>query len=300
MPLLWLPKEAITSNSPILISLPGDFCEINLDDCASSPCQNNGTCIDGEMEYTCDCAEGYTGPLCESHVCNASSSICLNGGTCYGTGQCYCPPGFVGSTCDIHRCQVTKCLNGGTCNDDGTCTCVEGYIGALCGIAACTFVHCYHGGTCISGRCTCLEDFTDDFCETQIDDCEGNPCQNDGVCEDLVRSYRCRCLPGFNGTHCEDKIVPLSEKQIFEFDNDTMTEVDVPTIRHGVRLLAWCCSNNNFCYTGITLFLFLVLSRVWEFHISSSLFLYLWSSSLLFWLFCLSEGESAWIFRSFG
>ena len=37
-----------------------------------------------------------------------------------------------------------------------------------------------------------------------IDDCQPQPCQNNGTCHDLVNDYRCECLVGFNGTNCEN------------------------------------------------------------------------------------------------
>ena len=36
------------------------------DGCASSPCQNGGTCFDGINMYTCICDDGYTGFHCET------------------------------------------------------------------------------------------------------------------------------------------------------------------------------------------------------------------------------------------
>ncbi|KAJ8041493.1 Hyalin [Holothuria leucospilota] len=35
------------------------------------------------------------------------------------------------------------------------------------------------------------------------DDCNPNPCQNGGICDDLNRNYSCMCLPGFEGRDCE-------------------------------------------------------------------------------------------------
>ena len=37
-----------------------------------------------------------------------------------------------------------------------------------------------------------------------IDDCQSDPCQNNGTCRDLVNDYRCDCVAGFNGTNCEN------------------------------------------------------------------------------------------------
>ena len=38
---------------------------LDIDDCAKSPCQNGGTCVDGVNEYSCTCAAGYTGTNCK-------------------------------------------------------------------------------------------------------------------------------------------------------------------------------------------------------------------------------------------
>ena len=38
----------------------------DIDDCASEPCQNAGTCTDGLNSYTCTCLDGWTGDNCET------------------------------------------------------------------------------------------------------------------------------------------------------------------------------------------------------------------------------------------
>lgn len=39
----------------------GDRCEINIDDCIESKCENNSTCIDLVEQYRCQCHPGFTG-----------------------------------------------------------------------------------------------------------------------------------------------------------------------------------------------------------------------------------------------
>ena len=38
----------------------------DIDECASSPCQNGGTCTDAVNSYTCACVDGYNGDDCET------------------------------------------------------------------------------------------------------------------------------------------------------------------------------------------------------------------------------------------
>jgi len=38
----------------------------DVDECASNPCRNSGTCVDLIDGYNCSCAAGYTGVKCET------------------------------------------------------------------------------------------------------------------------------------------------------------------------------------------------------------------------------------------
>jgi hypothetical protein len=41
----------------------GPACDVNIDDCATSPCAN-GTCLDGVDAFSCQCPPGFTGATC--------------------------------------------------------------------------------------------------------------------------------------------------------------------------------------------------------------------------------------------
>ena len=55
-----------------------NFSPSDTDECASLPCQNGGTCVDGVDLYTCSCLPGYEGEQCQTSksACHLSS-ICV-------------------------------------------------------------------------------------------------------------------------------------------------------------------------------------------------------------------------------
>ena len=50
---------------------------IDVDECASSPCQNGGTCTDHVNQYTCACVEGYTGENCQTSMFTNTDSYAV-------------------------------------------------------------------------------------------------------------------------------------------------------------------------------------------------------------------------------
>lgn len=46
-----------------LFCILGLKCETQVDECKSSPCQNNGICKDGIGTFVCHCQPGYSGNL---------------------------------------------------------------------------------------------------------------------------------------------------------------------------------------------------------------------------------------------
>ncbi len=95
-----------------------------IDECESSPCSNEGTCIDEINGYHCICAFGYNYTHCqngddESWVRHASyTKVCI----------------FL----EINECESTPCSNGGTCINliNGYhCICPSGF----------NYTHCQNG-----------------------------------------------------------------------------------------------------------------------------------------------------------
>ena len=39
---------------------------VDINECESNPCENDGTCTDREDGYTCACASGFTGTECQT------------------------------------------------------------------------------------------------------------------------------------------------------------------------------------------------------------------------------------------
>lgn len=58
------------------------FCITAIADCASNPCNNDGTCVETAVGYQCVCQPGFTGPNCEIDEDECVSSPCASGATC--------------------------------------------------------------------------------------------------------------------------------------------------------------------------------------------------------------------------
>lgn len=105
------------ANSPLsLPSLPVLISESN--SCASSPCVNGGVCIEDAIDsFHCTCAAGFTGVFCERNIDECVSLPCQNEGTCWDglhSFTCQCMPGFRGSWCEINidECGSHPCHQG--------------------------------------------------------------------------------------------------------------------------------------------------------------------------------------------
>uniref|UniRef100_I3KT48 Sushi, nidogen and EGF like domains 1 n=1 Tax=Oreochromis niloticus TaxID=8128 RepID=I3KT48_ORENI len=205
-----------------LAGFTGRRCQIDVNECASQPCQNGGTCKDQINSFMCQCPPGYTGILCETDIDECKDRPCLNNATCVqgaGAFTCVCEPGYTGVLCetDINECESQPCLNGGECIDrvnNFTCTCPAAFTGMLCETvchvfsspASCEELDCKKNQICeytSSGiyNCTCAPGFYGDKCE---DECL---CQNGGVCVDI--NGTCECPSGYTGLYCQFEVTQM-------------------------------------------------------------------------------------------
>ncbi|XP_055363642.1 sushi, nidogen and EGF-like domain-containing protein 1 isoform X2 [Betta splendens] len=207
-----------------LAGFTGRRCQINVNECASHPCQNGGTCTDQINSFICQCPPGYTGILCETDIDECEDRPCLNNGLCVqGTGDftCVCEPGYTGDRCetDINECESQPCQNGGQCVDQVasfSCVCQAAFTGSLCETellvlqvnsteaenqtALCGEDDCKAPRICeyaSSGvySCRCAPGFYGDKCEEEC------LCQNGGVCVDI--NGTCECPSGYTGLYCQ-------------------------------------------------------------------------------------------------
>ncbi|KAJ0029157.1 hypothetical protein NQD34_004154 [Periophthalmus magnuspinnatus] len=126
---------------------------------------------------------GVRGDLCELN-------FCANGGTCVTSGSgsseffCICPEEFTGDNCterETGPCIPNPCLN------DGQCEVVS---------------EKRRGDVFSQYYCVCPPETTGGHCQTQINECQEQPCQNGGTCSDLNGDFSCTCPSPYVGKRC--------------------------------------------------------------------------------------------------
>lgn len=202
----------------------GTACQTDINECASAPCANAGSCYTSQATngYVCECAPGFSGLRCQTDINECASAPCANGGSCY-TSQatdgyvCTCAPGYSGIRChtDVSECASAPCTNGGSCYEAApgawTCACLPGFSGSRCqtDINECASGPCTNGGSCYTSQatngyvCTCAPGYSGLRCQTGVNECSSSPCRNGGSCVDASAGYACVCVDGYFGTTCQ-------------------------------------------------------------------------------------------------
>ena len=63
----------------ILMCVSGVNCELEADECLSSPCQNGALCEDRFAEVECFCLPGFAGKYCEIDIDECAGEPCIVG-----------------------------------------------------------------------------------------------------------------------------------------------------------------------------------------------------------------------------
>uniref|UniRef100_A0A7M4DVD3 Fibulin-7-like n=1 Tax=Crocodylus porosus TaxID=8502 RepID=A0A7M4DVD3_CROPO len=169
------------------------FCK-SINDCASNPCANGGTCVDGIERYTCLCPSGWSGSNCQMVSISAllpdvdecqlfqsrwQTRICVH--DCVnlpGSYRCICPQGYLLNT-DLNTCNdVDECTN-----SQHNCS-----RGEIC-------VNVFGGFRCVRPECPKPRHNTS-YIKTSAFQCERNPCPMDSkACRTAANSISFHYLP---------------------------------------------------------------------------------------------------------
>ena len=161
-------------------------------------CQNNGQCVDGINDFTCDCTgTGFEGDKCENNINDCISHNCQNNGQCIdgiNDFTCDCTgTGFDGDACEnnINDCISHDCQNNGQCVDginDFTCDCSD-------------------------------TGFEGDKYEIVLDkylNPATNLCENDSACTYVLSQdiLKCDCTLDYYGKYCQKKALDINQASI--------------------------------------------------------------------------------------
>uniref|UniRef100_A0A3B4AHI0 Delta-like protein n=1 Tax=Periophthalmus magnuspinnatus TaxID=409849 RepID=A0A3B4AHI0_9GOBI len=199
----------------------GKTCQIVEHACISDPCANGGTCHEVLTGFECHCPPGWSGPTCANNLDECASSPCAQGGTCIDLEdgfECVCPPQWEGKTCQIgeNQCDSQPCHNNGKCHtvlEGFVCECPPEFSGQLCEVRLkCPrSKHWTHRDTIFKEgargyQCLCPPGFVGVHCEMQRNQCDSQPCHNNGKCHTVLEGFVCECPPEFSGQLCEVRL----------------------------------------------------------------------------------------------
>ncbi|XP_010836094.1 PREDICTED: sushi, nidogen and EGF-like domain-containing protein 1 [Bison bison bison] len=221
-----------------LSGFTGRTCHLDVNECASHPCQNGGTCTHGVNSFSCQCTAGFRGPTCETGKRSppgptrqgpqgARNGPARPGGQGHQVSMLHgpCPRGGWPERWWGRGLQEPRVQRRGlgdlcpqTLNPKGSWQEWNLLLPTL-GLSwpghvdECSSDPCLNGGSCVdlvgNFTCLCAEPFEGPRCETGHhpvpDACLSGPCQNGGTCVDADQGYVCECPEGFMGLNCRER-----------------------------------------------------------------------------------------------
>ncbi|XP_075865142.1 protein crumbs homolog 2 [Microcebus murinus] len=109
----------------------------------------------------------------------------------------------------LSPCASDPCAPGTQCQatDSGGYTC------GPTESRGCDSQPCHHGALCVplgpdpsDFRCYCVPGFQGPHCELDIDECASRPCHRGATCRNLADRYECHCPLGYAGVTCEAEV----------------------------------------------------------------------------------------------
>jgi Notch-like protein len=192
------------------------ICGDDLDDCASDPCQNGGTCIDQADWFECDCPVGYYGTECEvlAPAQNITIMVFNDTDTCDGQHPTYSYKGLTGQcvTDELDEYGVIYICYGAGVDaflfESPDCTGQSYQITFEANI-------CYDYGVNWGNQ----EYFYSQILqcgEPSNPNCPDEPCQNGGTCVDYFGTWQCLCPGTWTGAYCN---FPAAQVTFEQYEN---------------------------------------------------------------------------------
>ena len=168
----------------------------DIDECASTPCQNGATCTNLWNKFGCTCTLGYTGTLCDTReICSKLSYFYERSDQLLRIE----PVPERGHVRQLRRLLPVQ-LPGGMDGDE-----------LLIKLAAL--------------RTNCAF--------TVIQYCSSTPCQHSGTCTNVLNGYTCACTAGYADTVCATSMLLLPTTGIISIQTSTNARrLRVRTVRH--------------------------------------------------------------------